>query len=90
MTDHQLPDISAVEAVGALAQDAPPILIDMRKAAALRDAPTLTFCIHGDDVSHFARARARTHWVAARYAACYIVGGFEALVAAGARVEALA
>lgn len=62
-----------------------PMTFDHARAAALPMGETLIFCVHGHEVSQFACALARIHGVQARY----VVGGYEALVAAGARQVAL-
>lgn len=50
------------------------------------DAPLITFCVHGHEVSQFACALLMLHG----RDACYVSGDYEALVAAGAVLEDIA
>ncbi|SOH93405.1 Rhodanese-related sulfurtransferase [Monaibacterium marinum] len=107
MTNYQLPNISAEDAIAALNTSQPPVLIDVRKeqargaigvqgaiwinpmtldhqqASAMPRGSTLIYCVHGHEVSQFACALARIHGVDAKY----VIGGFAALAATGARME---
>ena len=47
------------------------------------NGPLITFCVHGHEVSQFACALLMLHG----RNACYVLGGYEALVAAGAALE---
>ena len=50
------------------------------------EGPLITFCVHGHEVSQFACALLMLHGRDVHY----VIGGFEALVAAGAELEDLA
>ena len=62
-----------------------PMAFDHAVAATLAKPETLIFCVHGHEVSQFVCALARIHGVNARY----VVGGYEALVAAGAATQVI-
>ncbi|MEM7212273.1 MAG: rhodanese-like domain-containing protein [Pseudomonadota bacterium] len=50
------------------------------------EKPLIAFCVHGHEVSQFACALLMLHG----RDACYVSGGYEALVAAGATLEDIA
>lgn len=47
------------------------------------NGPLITFCVHGHEISQFACALLMLHG----RDVCYVIGGYEALVAAGAVLE---
>lgn len=62
-----------------------PLTFDRSDPALAETRPVVVYCVHGHEVSHYAAALLRVHGVEA-----FVVrGGFEALVAAGAPLEAV-
>ena len=90
ITPPRIVDIRKVPARGpetlADAQLIDPFAFDHEAAEGFRGQDVVFFCVHGHEVSQFASALARVHGAEARY----VVGGFEALVAAGAPLEGIA
>ncbi|MEO1459491.1 MAG: hypothetical protein AAFV49_18280 [Pseudomonadota bacterium] len=62
-----------------------PLAVGPAEARALGPGPLTVFCAHGQEVSHFLCAVVLVHGGRARY----VIGGFEALAAAGAPLEAI-
>ena len=60
-----------------------PFAFDHADPLTRANGPLITFCVHGHEVSQFACALLMLHGRDVHY----VVGGFEALVAAGAELE---
>ncbi|MEM9100273.1 MAG: sulfurtransferase [Pseudomonadota bacterium] len=69
-------------AKGALIRD--PFTFGHDDPLMAEEHPLIAFCVHGHEVSQFASALLMVHGRDARY----VIGGFEALVAAGIETEA--
>lgn len=59
-----------------------PLAFDHSHPLTMEDRPIVVFCAHGHELSQYGCALLRVH----KRTAHYISGGFEALMAAGARV----